>query len=39
VRIGDENRPDILALKAAMTSEKMKEFILNKYKGAVLPAF
>jgi D-methionine transport system substrate-binding protein len=39
VRIGDENRPDILALKAAMTSEKMKEFILQKYKGAVLPAF
>lgn len=38
-RIGDENRPDIQALKAAMTSEKMKEFILQKYKGAVLPAF
>lgn len=39
VRIGDENRPDIQALKAAMTSEKMKEFILQKYKGAILPAF
>lgn len=39
VRTGDENRPDIQALKAAMTSEKMKEFILKKYKGAVLPAF
>lgn len=39
VRKGDENRPDIQALKAAMTSEKMKEFISQKYKGAVLPAF
>ncbi|MBS0652580.1 MAG: MetQ/NlpA family ABC transporter substrate-binding protein [Verrucomicrobia bacterium] len=39
VRIGDENRPDIVALKAAMTSEKMKEFIINTYKGAVIPAF
>lgn len=39
VRIGDENRPDIQALKTAMTSEKMKEFITQKYKGAVLPAF
>lgn len=39
VRIGDQDRPDIQALKKAMTSEKMKEFILQKYKGAVLPAF
>jgi D-methionine transport system substrate-binding protein len=39
IRIGDENRPDIQALKTAMTSEKMKEFILREYKGAVLPAF
>jgi D-methionine transport system substrate-binding protein len=39
VRIGDENRPDIQALKTAMTSEKMKEFISQKYQGAVLPAF
>lgn len=39
VREGDENRPDIQALKKAMTSEKMKEFIDQKYKGAVLPAF
>lgn len=39
IRIGDENRPEIEALKAAMTSEKMKEFILNKYKGSVIPAF
>jgi D-methionine transport system substrate-binding protein len=39
IRVGDENRPDIQALKAAMTSEKMREFILKTYKGAILPAF
>ncbi|MBY0529385.1 MAG: MetQ/NlpA family ABC transporter substrate-binding protein [Rhabdochlamydiaceae bacterium] len=39
VREGDENRPDIQALKAALTSEKMKKFINEKYKGAVVPAF
>ncbi|MGL5264561.1 MAG: MetQ/NlpA family ABC transporter substrate-binding protein [Candidatus Rhabdochlamydia sp.] len=39
IRIADENRSDIQALKAVMTSEKMKEFILQKYKGAILPAF
>ncbi len=39
IRQGDENRPDIQALKAAMTSEKMKTFIAEKYKGAILPAF
>jgi D-methionine transport system substrate-binding protein len=39
IRTGDENRSDLQALKAAMTSDKMREFILNKYQGAVLPAF
>ncbi|MES2121807.1 MAG: MetQ/NlpA family ABC transporter substrate-binding protein [Chlamydiota bacterium] len=39
IRTGDEDRPDIVALKAAMTSEKMRAFILEKYQGAVLPAF
>ncbi len=39
VRTGDENEPHILALKKAMTSEKMRQFILEKYKGAVIPAF
>jgi D-methionine transport system substrate-binding protein len=39
VRKGEENRLDIQTLKKAMTSEKMKEFIIKKYKGAVLPAF
>jgi len=39
IRIGDKDRPDLQALQAAMTSEKMKQFILEKYKGAILPAF
>ena len=39
IRKGDEERPDIQALKTAMTSEKMREFILQEYKGAVVPAF
>jgi len=39
IRSGDEHRPDIEALKAAMTSEKMRNFIKEKYQGAVLPAF
>lgn len=39
IRDGDENRPDLQALKNAMTSDKMREFILKKYQGAVLPAF
>jgi D-methionine transport system substrate-binding protein len=39
IRIGEESRPDIQTLKEAMTSEKMKKFILKEYKGALLPAF
>lgn len=39
IRIEDGNRPDLQALKQAMTSEKMKQFILKEYSGAVLPAF
>jgi D-methionine transport system substrate-binding protein len=39
IRIGDAQRPDLKALKAAMTSDKMREFIQKTYKGAVLPAF
>jgi D-methionine transport system substrate-binding protein len=39
IRKGDENRPDIQALKAAMTSEKMRTFIQEKYHGAVSPTF
>lgn len=39
IRIGDEKRAEIEELKAAMTSEKMKEFILKQYQGTVIPAF
>ena len=39
IRSGDETRPEMEALKEAMTSEKMREFIENKYKGAIIPAF
>jgi D-methionine transport system substrate-binding protein len=39
IRIGDEQRPEIIALKEAMTSEKMRLFIKEKYRGAILPAF
>lgn len=39
VRKGDENRHDILALKEALTSEEVRAFILERYKGAVIPAF
>jgi len=39
VRQGDENRPEIQALIKALKSDKMKEFINDKYKGAVVPAF
>ena len=39
IRQGDESRSDIQALKAALTSAKMKDFILSRYRGAVLPAF
>jgi D-methionine transport system substrate-binding protein len=39
VREGDEDRDDLIALKKAMTSEKMRRYIQEKYKGAILPAF
>lgn len=39
VRDGTQDRQNIVDLKQAMTSEKMREFILKTYKGAVLPAF
>lgn len=39
IRKGDEGRPEIIALKRAMTSEKMKDFIEKTYHGAVVPAF
>ncbi|MBP3780635.1 MAG: MetQ/NlpA family ABC transporter substrate-binding protein [Selenomonas sp.] len=39
VRVGDENRPEIKALIKALQSKEVKDFITEKYKGAVVPAF
>ena len=39
IREGDEARDDIQALKTALTSEKMKTFLKEKYKDAILPAW
>lgn len=39
VREGDENRPEIQALIKVLHSQGIKDFINNKYKGAVVPAF
>lgn len=39
VRKGDENRSDIQALKKALQSQKVKDFINQTYNGAVVPAF
>ena len=39
VRQGDENRPEIQALLKALHSETVKNFINDKYKGAIIPAF
>jgi D-methionine transport system substrate-binding protein len=39
IRSGEGNRADLIALKNALTSEKMRTFIKDKYKGAVIPAF
>lgn len=36
---GDSQREDLQALKKALRSNKVREFIENHYKGAVLPAF
>lgn len=39
VRKGDENRPEIKALIAALESEQIRTFILETYKGVVVPVF
>ncbi|OQB97138.1 MAG: Membrane lipoprotein TpN32 precursor [Spirochaetes bacterium ADurb.Bin110] len=39
VRKGDSNDPRIQALAEALTSQKVKDFILSTYKGGVIPAF
>lgn len=39
VRTGDEKRPEIEKLAKVLTSDEVKKFINDKYKGAILPAF
>lgn len=39
VRDGDENRPEIKTLIKTLQSDKVKNFINEKYKGAIVPAF
>jgi D-methionine transport system substrate-binding protein len=39
VRAGEENDPRIVALASALRSQKVKDFILSKYKGGVVAAF
>lgn len=39
VRAGDENTPKIKALGEVLQSAETKKFILDKYKGAIVPAF
>jgi D-methionine transport system substrate-binding protein len=39
IRKDEKNSPAIEALKTAMTSDAMRTFILERYQGAVIPAF
>ena len=39
IRVGDDARPELQKLKAALTSAEVKKFIETEYKGAVVPAF
>lgn len=39
VKAGNENSPKTKALNEALTSEKVKKFIVDKYKGAIVSAF
>ena len=39
VRAGDQDRPEIQALLKALKSDEVKNFINEKYKGAIVPAF
>lgn len=39
VRKGDENRPEIKTLIATLQTPAVKQFLLEKYKGSVVPAF
>lgn len=39
IREGEDTRPELIALKKAMTSDRMRTFIMEKYQGAIIPAF
>jgi len=39
VKAGNENSPKVKALGEALRSEAVKKFVLEKYKGAIIPAF
>jgi len=39
VRAGDEDRPEIKTLMEVLHSDELKQFILDKYQGAIVPAF
>ena len=39
VKAGNENSPKTKALIDALKTQKVKDFILERYKGAVVPAF
>ncbi len=39
IRAGDENRPEIQALMKVLHSDAIRQFIEEKYKGAIEPAF
>ncbi len=39
VRAGDENRDEIKKLLTTLKTDKVKKFIEDKYKGAIVPAF
>ncbi|MCL2699054.1 MAG: MetQ/NlpA family ABC transporter substrate-binding protein [Defluviitaleaceae bacterium] len=39
VNAGDENRPEILKLVEAVTSQAVRDFVEEKYRGAVVPVF
>ncbi len=39
LRQGDQDRPEIKILMEALQSEKVRDFIVQRYKGAVIPVF
>lgn len=39
IRAGEEEREDLILLKEALMSDSVRDFILEKYEGAVVPVF